>query len=105
MKRQYVIRHLPLGRNFLAINLFGFILTLRELNPTELNHELIHSVQQRELLYIPFFLWYALEWGCLYLKYRDGMEAYRRIRFEREAYTHQHDLQYLQHRRHWRYLQ
>ena len=51
----YIKKH-PFGKNYLAINLFGLIFTLRDLNPIELNHELIHSVQQRELLYLPFFI-------------------------------------------------
>ena len=38
------------------------------------------------------------------LKYRDRMEAYRHIRFEQEAYRHQHDLTYLEHRKHYHYL-
>lgn len=55
------IRKHPFGKNYLAINLFGFIFTLRDLDPIELNHELIHSAQQRELLYLPFFIWYGIE--------------------------------------------
>ncbi len=36
------IKRHPFGGNYLAINLFGFIFTLRDLDPIELNHELIH---------------------------------------------------------------
>ncbi|MBP3711534.1 MAG: hypothetical protein IJ148_11655 [Bacteroidaceae bacterium] len=84
--------------------LFGFIFSVRPLDKTELNHELIHAAQQRELLYLPFFLWYGMEWLVLLLKYRNGIEAYRHIRFEQEAYRHQHDLDYLQKRKHYHYL-
>ena len=45
-------------KNFIAINLFGMIVTCEELSKVELNHELIHTAQARELLYIPFYLWY-----------------------------------------------
>ena len=93
-----------MGRDFLAICLFGFIFSVRPLNRQELNHELIHVAQQRELLFLPFFIWYFLEWLVLLLKYRDRMEAYRHIRFEQEAYHHQHDLTYLEHRKHYHYL-
>ena len=93
-----------MGRDFLAICLFGFIFSVRPLNRQELNHELIHVAQQRELLFLPFFIWYFLEWLVLLLKYRDRMEAYRHIRFEQEAYRHQHDLTYLEHRKHYHYL-
>lgn len=100
----YIIKRQLLGKNFLAVCLFGFVLSVRPLNKTELNHELIHAAQQRELLYLPFFIWYGLEWLILLLKYRDGMEAYRHIRFEEEAYRHQNDLDYLSKRKHYNYL-
>jgi hypothetical protein len=32
------------------------------------------------------------------------MKAYRHIRFEKEAYEHQHDLAYLKHRKHYQYV-
>ena len=99
MKNIIKIKKHPFGENYLAINLFGFIFTLRDLDPVELNHELIHSAQQRELLYIPFFIWYGIEWFILYLKYKDWTKAYYHIRFEKEAYRHQHDLCYLKNRR------
>lgn len=97
------IKRHPFGKNYLAINLFGFIFTLRDLDPIELNHELIHSAQQRELLYIPFFLWYGIEWLFLYFKYKDWTTAYFHIRFEKEAYIHQNDLTYLKKRKHFSY--
>ena len=62
------IKRHPFGGNYLAINLFGFIFTLRDLDKVELNHELIHSAQQKELLYLPFFIWSGIEWFILYLK-------------------------------------
>ena len=106
MKRRhkvYLIKRLPMGENYLAICLFGFIFAVRPLNKTELNHELIHVAQQRELLYIPFFIWYAIEWMVLLLKYRNSEKAYFNIRFEKEAYNHQRDDDYLKHRKHFHY--
>ena len=82
------VRKLPFGGDFLAINLCGLIFAVRDLSPKELNHERIHTAQQRELLFLPFFLWYAAEWLVLMARYRNGIEAYYRIRFEREAYRH-----------------
>jgi len=99
----YIIKRQLLGKNFLAVCLFGFILSIRPLNKVELNHELIHTAQQCELLYLPFFFWYGIEWLVLLLKYRDRMEAYRHIRFEEEAYRHQDDLGYLKRRKHFAY--
>ncbi len=104
MKKVYIIKRHPMGQDFLAICLFGFVFSVRPLSRQELNHELIHAAQQRELLYLPFFIWYGLEWLVLYFKYRDGMEAYQNIRFEKEAYRHQADLLYLKNRKHYHYL-
>ncbi|MBQ8969350.1 MAG: hypothetical protein IJ064_06440 [Bacteroidaceae bacterium] len=97
------IRRHPWGGEFTAINLCGLVFARRELTPQEMNHERIHTAQQRELLFLPFFVWYVLEWLVLCAKHRDSLKAYYRIRFEEEAYRHQNDLTYLQHRRHYRY--
>ena len=99
----YIKKH-PFGKNFLAITLTEFILTVAPLNNYDLNHEMIHVKQQRELLYLPFFIWYGIEWLILYFKYRDWTKAYFHIRFEKEAYQHQGDLSYLKRRRHYNYL-
>lgn len=100
----HIVKTILLGKNFMAICLFGFVFSIRPLDRKELNHELIHAAQQRELLYLPFFFWYGLEWLLLFLKYRDGMEAYQHIRFEQEAYKHQDDLSYLDTRKHYQFL-
>ena len=49
-----------MGKNFLGICLFGTVFSIRPLNTIELNHELIHAAHQKELLYIPFFIWYGI---------------------------------------------
>lgn len=97
------IKRFPVKGGFYAINIFGIIFSVQKLSAVELNHERIHTVQQRELLYIGFYLWYALEWLCLLIKYRSAIKAYFNIRFEKEAYRHQNDLSYLKHRRHYHY--
>ena len=101
--RVFLIKRHPMGGDFLAICLFGCIFSVRPLSETELNHELIHAAQQKELLYIPFFIWYVVEWLVLCCKYRNWMKAYYNIRFEKEAYLHQHDLGYLSRRKHYHY--
>lgn len=103
MQKVYRIRKGLLGKNYFAICLFGLICAVRPLSPVELNHEKIHAAQQRELLYLPFFLWYGVEWLLLFCKYRNWEKAYFMIRFEQEAYRHQTDLDYLQQRKHYRY--
>lgn len=99
------IKRFPVGGGFYAINLFGVIFAVERLTPVELNHERIHTAQQRELGFVGFYLWYVVEWLCLLVKYCNAMEAYYHIRFEREAYRHQGDMSYLRHRRHYRYGQ
>ena len=103
MKKVYLIKRHPMGGTFLAICLFGFIFAVRPLTAVEYNHERIHAAQQKELLYLPFFIWYVMEWIVLLIKYKDRMKAYYHIRFEEEAYTHQANMQYLQHRKPFHY--
>lgn len=52
---------------------------------TLINHERIHWQQQKEMLILPFYLWYVIEWM---------FKGYRHISFEREAYVNEHDLEY-----------
>lgn len=86
-------------KGFKAINLFGVVLVRKgcRMTATDLNHEAIHTAQMRELLYVPFYLLYVLEWLWLLLlpRYRKRHEAYRNISFEREAYAHQAEPDYL----------
>lgn len=89
-------RILPIGKRYLAINLFGVVFAKGELDAVDLNHESIHTAQMRELLYIPFYLLYFIEWLVRLVRHRgDLFAAYRSISFEREAYAHQRDLRYL----------
>lgn len=97
------IKRFPVGGGFYAINLFGVLFTTQKLSAVYLNHEWIHTAQQRELLYIGFYLWYIIEWLCLLVKYRNGLKAYFHISFEQEAYRHQDDLEYLKKRKHYHY--
>lgn len=85
---------IPFGKNFLAINLFGVIFAKGHLNARVHNHEFIHTLQQREMLFVVFYLWYLVEWLVRIVMYRDVVEAYRNISFEREAYANDHDFDY-----------
>ena len=49
MSRVIKIRNRAFMGNFYAINLFGMIITCEKLSKEELNHERIHSAQQKEL--------------------------------------------------------
>lgn len=53
----------------------------------------------RELLWLPFYVIYALEWLVRFLLTFNAGKAYRSVSFEREAYANDHNMQYLAHRR------
>ena len=61
-------------------------------------HELIHLRQQLELLVIPFYVVYVLEYFYWRIKLANHRAAYRSISFEKEAYRSQNEVNYLQHR-------
>ena len=72
-------------------------------NQVMINHERIHIRQQVELLVIPFFVWYFVEFLIRFLVCKDIDKAYRNISFEREAYAHESDFNYLRSRSFWRF--
>jgi hypothetical protein len=88
-----------------GITLFPFIFLSTKL-PSKIlvNHERIHIRQQMELLIIPFYLWYGIEWIIHYFQVRNFWIAYRMISFEKEAYAMEHDLNYLKNRKFWEFL-
>ena len=93
----------PLIPEGFCLNLFG---TLWAKDPSWndekiVNHERIHDAQQRELLFIPFYILYIIEWLYRLTIHRDSRKAYYAISFEREAYANGHDLSYLRRRRHY----
>lgn len=107
-------RFLPFP-GFTAINLFGIIFIRKgcRFTPVDLLHERIHTRQQRELLFIPFYLLYVLEWLWRLLQTRplhhllrrsSLLRAYRRLSFEREAYEHQNEPDYLSSRTHYAWV-
>lgn len=73
-------------------------------NSTFVNHEKIHLRQQLELLILPFFVWYFLEYLIRFIQYKNGALAYRNISFEREAYAKESDLNYLKNRSFFQFL-
>lgn len=100
-----VNRFIPL-RTFAAVNIFGLIFVRRgnTFTPADLRHELIHTRQMRELLYLPFYIVYGIEWIVRLIQYRSPLKAYLNISFEREAYAHQAEGNYLTTRRHYAWL-
>lgn len=89
-------------KDFAAINLLGIIIVRKDygtLSKEEINHEVIHTRQMLEMLIVPFYLFYILEWFIRLIQYRDRVEAYENISFEREAYTNMCNLSYLKERK------
>ncbi len=68
-------------------------------DPEIINHESIHLRQQAELLILPFYLLYLLNYLFNLVKYKNHRQAYLKIIFEQEAYAREQDLTYLQKRR------
>ena len=95
------LRHWPISRKFLAINLFGVVFSHVDLSSVQKNHERIHTYQQREMAFVIFYVVYVLEWLVKLVIYRNGIKAYRNLSFEREAYENETDLDYRSHRRFW----
>ena len=85
--------------NVYAITLWPFVFIRDEGNPRVINHESIHLKQQKELLLVGFYLLYVIFWVVGIFKYRSTQIAYYEIPFEREAYNHDGDYEYLNNRK------
>lgn len=104
---------LPVG-GFKALTVLCWIFVRHgtKLSATDVNHERIHWEQEKELLIVGFYLFYACYFLaslpiCLFDKgygrregYRNGVwrRAYRTIAFEREAYDNEKDMTYVYNR-------
>jgi hypothetical protein len=87
--------------------LFPFILirqTVFRHDPVLVNHERIHLRQQLELLVIPFYVLYLLNYLINLVIYFNHDKAYRQICFEKEAYSHESNMDYLKNRRIWGWI-
>lgn len=88
-----------------AITLFPFVfLSRRDTEAYIINHEKIHIRQQLELLILPFYIWYGIEFLYYYIKHKNRYEAYLSISFEQEAYLNHFDFYYLENRKFWNHL-
>lgn len=87
---------IPTGYRGLAVFPFVFVKYHEDKeNKIFVNHERIHLRQQLELLILPFFIWYLLEYCVRLVQYKNANLAYRNISFEREAYANESNLEYL----------
>ncbi|MDQ3395791.1 MAG: hypothetical protein M3512_17025 [Bacteroidota bacterium] len=84
-----------------AITLFPFVLVDKKAKITRrlVQHEKIHLRQQMEMLVIPFYLLYLIEYFINILRFKSTLKAYRNICFERECYENENTRKYLQNRK------
>lgn len=97
-----------------GITLFPFIFLRKKYKNVEswmegkkenlIQHETIHIKQQIEMLIIPFYIWYVLEWLIKFIKYRDAKKAYKSISFEKEANIYENRKNYLEFRKPYNWL-
>lgn len=102
-----IVSRYLIPKGFHGITLFPFIIVSDielKSDAVMINHEKIHIRQQLELLILPFFVWYGIEFLVKYVVYKDKNLAYRNISFEREAYGNEKDLDYLKQRSFWKFL-
>lgn len=88
-------------QRYKAITIGPFVITKPNtvLNLIDLQHEDIHWAQEKEMLIIPFYLWYVIEFLIRLIIYRDWHKAYKNISFEQEAYKYQEDPNYVKTRK------
>lgn len=94
-------------RGFRGLTFYPFVFLADKddkLNEVFINHEKIHIRQQLELLIVPFYLWYFIEYLIRLLQFKNRKKAYLNISFEREAYLNEKNLHYLKQRSFWRFL-
>jgi hypothetical protein len=94
-------------RGFRGLTFFPFVFMSDKKdkqNTIFLNHEKIHICQQLELLILPFYIWYFLEFLFRWIQFKDRKQAYFAISFEREAYANEKNLYYIKQRSFWSFI-
>lgn len=101
MMIQFPLLFRVLGNGFRAMALYPLIVVRDKTECTTelLQHEQIHLRQQLELLVIPFYLIYVLEYMWHLIILQDRKRAYHSISFEKEAYRFDREKGYLQNRK------
>ena len=89
--------------SYIGFTFYPFIFVVKGKHSLKLmRHEYIHAMQQKEMLVIPFYIVYLLNYIFNLVYYRlDIKRAYRNICFEREAYENEYDANYLKYRKKW----
>lgn len=87
-------------KGFTAVTIYPFVFVRKGkvLSDRMVRHEAIHSMQQKEMLLLLFYVWYVVEWVFRLVMYRNLDKAYRNISFEMEAYANQDEVEYMERR-------
>lgn len=94
-------------KNYSGLTIFPFIFLRNKKSINDvflLNHEKIHLKQQIELLWVFFFVWYFIEYCIRMYQYKNHEFAYKNISFEKEAYKNGQNLNYLESRKTFAFL-
>lgn len=114
---------------YAAMNIFGLLFVRKDRQNsvigTLINHEKIHTEQQKEvtivgtilaaalwyfiswwslLFILLFYTWYVVEWIVKVFWYGELNIAYHAISFEREAFGNEGDFEYLENRKKFAWL-
>jgi hypothetical protein len=97
-------------KNIIGMTLFPFVFIDRnwknkvseQTYAETIRHESIHIQQQLEMLVIPFYFWYGLEF-CLRC-IGGNVNAYSSLCFEQEANSNEKNSDYLKTRKFWAFL-
>jgi len=101
-----VVNKYLLAKGFKGVSLWPFVILKHKALAKEsvfMNHERIHLSQQIEMLILPFYLWYSLEFLLRLVQFKNVYLAYKNISFEREAYANESDLNYFRKRHLWNF--
>ena len=97
------------GSNIIGIQVFLWLfvhdLKYWEDHTIKLNHENIHFAQGKELLFVGFWILYALNYIINLIVYKfDKRKAYKNIIFEKEAYKMEGITNYLSKRKPYAFI-
>lgn len=87
-----------------AITIGPLVFSRGEMSEVTKNHETIHWQQYIETGIIGFIFLYYLFYAINFLRYRDGELAYYMIPFEKEAYDNDKNLDYLETRKRYSWI-
>lgn len=95
-------------KGYKAMNLFGIVFVRKgaKFDAYDYNHEKIHLKQMQEMLWIFYYLWYAIEYLIImfFAKWDKQSERYHDVSFEEEAHNNDHNLDYTHVRKHYAWV-